>query len=442
MTAQLSWVRKHSNPLICLLLIAASVVVGLVQVPKHNSVSPIDEYVYIDYLAKVPTQLVVARGEATGEYARKYLACHGNRMVTTYPADMCNATKTESNDYPMAGRTSADIYTPFYFATTWVAAQPLVWAGLDLVDAGRLVGSLWLALGAVGMFAALRRLGVTSLAAFGVALMVVGSLPAYWSNTYISTDATSLAAGAWLLYVGVRVSRGEIRVGWFVLVSVLASVFKLQNFLAVVTMGLVLLVVAWRERTTSADGWRLKLRAWFADKRTLGVAAAVVLSGLCQVIWYFIRSAIAVGEPVDQGISQQFSLVDLAREMFKFLPNLANGATQPEALGGAAIGIAGVGALAVVGGVVGLAAAAPSRSLGRTLAVSILLCASVGAVALALASVVMFGQYVDLVPRYGMSLFPACLACAALLFRDFPGSKWLWIVAGVACFAASLTIAG
>lgn len=439
---QLSWARAHSNTLICLLLIAASVIVGLVQVPKHTSVSPIDEYVYIDYFAKVPTQFVVARGEPTGEYARKYLACHGNRMVTTYPAAMCNADQTVSTDYPMAGRTSADIYPPFYFAATWLAAQPLTWLGVDLVDAGRLVGSLWLALGAIGLFAALRRLRVTPLPATGVALLMIGSLPAYWSNTYISTDATSLAAGAWLLYVGVRVSRGEIRSSWFVLVSVLATIFKLQNFLAVVTVGLVLLVMAWRRGVRGDDSASPKIRTWLLDTRTKAVAGAVVFSILSQVIWFAVRAAIAVDEPVDQGISQQFTLIDLARELFKYLPNLANGATAPEALGGAAIGIAGIGTLAVVGGVVGLAAAGPPRSFERTLAVSIIVSASAGAVAFALASVVMFGQYVDLVARYGMSLFPAALACAALLFKDFPGAKWLWIAIGSVCFVASLTIPG
>ncbi|MFP3394568.1 hypothetical protein SB782_37990, partial [Brevibacillus sp. SIMBA_076] len=45
------------------LLVIASLLVGIVHVPQHKTLSPIDEYQYIDYLAKVPTQGVVHRGE-------------------------------------------------------------------------------------------------------------------------------------------------------------------------------------------------------------------------------------------------------------------------------------------------------------------------------------------------------------------------------------------
>ena len=132
----------------CLLIVVASIAVVVVHVPKHDTVSPIDEYVYIDYYAKVLDQGIVHRGEETGEYAREYLACHGVRAIGDYPEALC-PTEGKGRDaaYPNAGATSAGLYTPLYFAITRVLAQPLVWFGVELTDAGRAVGGLWLAAG-------------------------------------------------------------------------------------------------------------------------------------------------------------------------------------------------------------------------------------------------------------------------------------------------------
>ena len=81
------------------------------------------------------------------------------------------------------------------FGATRVLAQPLIWAGVDFVSAGRLVGGFWLALGAVFLYLAMRRASVPIPIAVGFNLVMVGSLAAYWGNTYISTDATALASG-------------------------------------------------------------------------------------------------------------------------------------------------------------------------------------------------------------------------------------------------------
>ena len=200
------------------LLVIASLLVGIVQVGDHRAISPIDEYVYIDYLAKVPSQGIVRGGEHTGDYARESLACRGVRLIGQYLASLCRtADSSPDSAFPTAGTNSADIYTPIYFAVTWVLAQPFQWLGVhDLTDAGRLTGWIWLAAAAVLLYLSLRRLKVGPLLSFGLGMLMVGSLPAMWSNTYVSTDAPALLAGAAMLWGILRFEDGR-RFGLLVL---------------------------------------------------------------------------------------------------------------------------------------------------------------------------------------------------------------------------------
>jgi hypothetical protein len=437
--------RTSADWLLIGLLVLASLASAGVHVSKHTTVSPIDEYVYIDYLDKVPSQLVVHRGEETGEFARKYLACHGVRLLGEYPEAMCKAASTEADEeiYPNDGYTSADIYTPLYFATTWLVAQPLMFFGADLVQAGRLVGGIWLALAAVVLFMSLRRLLLARSLAAAISLLAVGSLPAYWSNTYVSTDATGLAAGAVMLYVGVRVLNRDISSVWLLVAGVAVTLFKLQNLIAAVPIALVLLVNGWQSsRVQSEHSFARKTVTWCRQRDVLVSLSTLVVALAGQGMWYLLRSVSEVGGSFDQGVSSQLTFTALARELFKFMPNLAVGAANPEVLGPVGIVIAGVGTLATVGGVIGLIGASEKRSFESRLAVSTLTTATLGAPALALASYVFAGAYVDLVPRYGIALFPIALACAGLLFRKRPElNKYILIVAVVG-FASSLTFAG
>ena len=199
------------------LLVIASLLVGVVHVPQHESLSPIDEYVYVDYFDKVLDQGVVRHGEEVGDFARRELGCRGLRILLPVPDDRCTTAESILSDdsrFPMGGLTSADIYTPLYFAVTRVLAQPLLWTGLvdSPTQAGRLIGTLWLAAAALVFFFALRRLRLGEWAAAGITLLIVGSLPAYWFTTYLSADAPTLLAGAGILLLGLRFVQGG-RVG-------------------------------------------------------------------------------------------------------------------------------------------------------------------------------------------------------------------------------------
>jgi hypothetical protein len=429
--------------LACLLIVVASIAVVLVHVPKHTSVSPIDEYVYIDYYAKVLDKGVVLRGEETGAYAREYLACHGVRAIGVYPEALCRTDGIgRDTAYPNAGVTSADLYTPLYFAVTRVLAQPLVWLGVELTDAGRYVGAIWLALGVILLYLTVRRAAGSRLLAGGVSLLAIGSLPAYWSNTYISTDATAILAGSLMLFVAVPLLTEATRYRIIMLSGAAAVVtaLKLQNLLAVGVVAVwllgVALVDAWRTSTTA----RGRLAAWIRDRRSIAALAAVAIGLIVQVLWVVIRAAVAVGPQPDQGVGVPFSRKATFLESFKFLPGIANGALTPEAVGEFGIPVATILTVVIAAGVFGLAVRARSGSTDEVLGITVLGIAIVAAPLLAVANVIVGGFYFVLPARYGSALLPAMLLCAALLCHV--GKRWvppIILFAGALSFVLSLS---
>lgn len=434
---------RLADILISVGLVLASLVLALVQVPQHATVSPIDEYVYIDYLDKVPTQLVVRHGEETGEYARHYLSCHGVRTLGFYPESFCTDWQpADVERMPNEGKNAADIYTPVYFVATWVMAQPVQWLGVDdLTAAGRYTGWVWLGAAAVLLYLTLRRWKVAPLVAGGVGLLMVGSLPAYWSNTYISTDATALLAGSLMLFGLTMFARPGRRAPWlFILFGVLVTAAKLQNLTAVAVAGTVLLILAFGDARGGERGSRV--RAFVQDRRTVAAVAAVVASVAVQVVWVFVRRLITVGSSPDQGVSSPVSKSALLMEVFKFFPGVSDGAIAPDILGFPAPVIAAAMRWVVVAGVLGLLAVSRRGSMNEALALATFAVSLVAAPLLAVATIAVEGYYFALPLRYGMPLLPFMLACAALLFARSVWTRWFVGIVAIASYGLTLTFVG
>jgi hypothetical protein len=437
--------RRVVDTAICLLLVVAAMVLTVWQVPKHTAVSPIDEYVYIDYLAKVPTQFVVHRGEDTGQYARLYLSCHGVRAIGLYPESMCTDWQPSDVDrMPQAGKTTADIYTPFYFAATWLMAQPLHLVGVeDLTTAGRLTGWTWLAAAAVLLYLSLRRLRVHTVVAGGLGLLLVGSLPAYWSNTYVSTDATALLAGSVMLFGITMLLRPEAgrRARWlFILFALLVTLAKLQNLMAVAVAALVLAVIAGGEALRNERGQRL--RGFVQDRRLHTAVLAVVVALAGQVVWLLIRSAIAVESGAYEGAPSPLTTTALAGEIFKFFPGVAAGALDPAMIGFAARVASTLMTWVIAAGVLGLLAVARRGSVNEAVALSSFAVALLAGPLLAIATTAMSGYYFDLPVRYGMSILPFFLACAGVLFSQSIWTRFLAPGIAVVSYVAMLSLNG
>jgi hypothetical protein len=437
--------RRFIDTAICTLLVIAAAVLTLWQVPRHDTVSPIDEYVYIDYVAKVPTQFVVHRGEDTGEYARLYLSCNGVRAIGFYPESMCTDWQpSDVERMPQAGKTTADIYTPLYFAVTWAMAQPLQLAGVDdLTEAARLTGWTWLAAAAVLLYLSLRRLRVHPVVAGGLGLLMVGSLPAYWSNTYVSTDATALLAGSLMLFGVTMVIRREAgpRARWlFVLFAALVTLAKLQNLMAVAVAALVLLVLAAGEAFRSERGGRL--RGFVRDRRLHTAVLAMIVALAAQVAWLVIRNAIALESGAYEGAPSPLSKTALVGEVFKFFPGVAVGALDPASVGFAARIASTLMTWVIVAGVLGLLAVARRGSTHEALALSSFVVALFAGPLLAIATTALSGYYFDLPVRYGMSMIPFFLACAGLLFARSIWTRILTPAVALLSYVAILSLNG
>ncbi|WP_285113886.1 hypothetical protein [Leifsonia sp. fls2-241-R2A-40a] len=424
------------------LLILASLLVGIVQVPAHKGVSPVDEYVYIDYFAKVATQGTVHRGEQTGTFARQELGCRGLRLLQPAPDARCSLTNAENKElFPFHGATSAYIYTPLYFAITRVLAEPLVWAGVGLVDAGRFIGAIWLAAAALLLYLALRRLRVHPVAATATGLLMIGSLPAYWSNTYISTDATALFAGGLMLYLATFVEHRRGRI-LFVAGAAFVTLLKVQNLAAVAAAVLFVLlrvgVAAYRERSSRAS-WIGRL---FADSRTITVIVAVVVSVAAQLAWLVYSNATAVGPAPDMGKVRPLGITSIILQSGLFIDTATKGVGDITTfLKGPGLFVNYAVSWIAVAGVIGLLMVARWGRRRNAVALATFAAAVISAPLLSAVTYVTLGTYPDPPPgRYGISLVPLFLACAALLLARRPVPRWIFAGVGALTFLASLVL--
>lgn len=432
-----------------LIVVLASLLIGVVHVPQHDRLSPYDEYVYSDYLSKVPQQLTVKQGERTGEYARSVVACRPPRMVNEKPPpDNCRYSTVPNLDndeaWVLGGKTSADFYTPLYFVTTWAVSEPLRLVGVDdPLTRGRLAGALWLALAAGVLLLTLRRLGVGRRGAVGAVLLMVGSTPAYWANTFVTTDGPTLLIGAGVLWALVSVMQGGLARRWFVLLAVVATLTKFQNLSVIALASFVLMLTAWTELSASrAEASRRSgIVAWFKDSRVVTALVAPMVAVAAQLVWLVLHKAMAIGDPPVQGIDTAPTIKLILGDAMSFFPG-ALGLTVTDPEGDFTSLIIWVTVAVAVAGVGGMLLASRRGSFEETLAISTLLAAVIAPLALALVVVAYSGAYIPSTVRYGMVLVPIFFACAALLSRSKRLSSTILLALGVLVYGLSLTIPG
>lgn len=408
--------RGRADLLAMLVLMLASLVFTAEQVGEHEMMSPIDEYQYVGYYASVLDEGLVRQGTEMPLYARQYMVCHGVRMIPEMGLNPDACKRPDSIGYPIAGGTTADLYTPLYFWSIRILAQPMIWSGVDFVDAGRAAGGVWLGIGAVFLYLAMRRMRTPVTVALGLSLVLVGSLPAYWGNTYISTDATALASGAVAAWLTVRALQ-RVR-GSLVLLPVSAALFtlfKLQNLIGFVVAAAVLVLAALVDAGRENTGAGSRVGAFVRDRRLLTAIAIGVASIVAQGVWLWIRAAMAVGPQPALGLVVPLEGKHLVLELGNFLPLMAQGATSPYATGPASLPVYAVCTLLAIGGAAGLAMSKGVRVGQRIIGLATVVVAILAAPALAIAIGVMEDVYIPIPNRYGTALLPWALLSAAVL---------------------------
>lgn len=441
-----TWAAVIGLCILCLLFVGT-------KASAHVPFSPYDEYVYYDYLSKVPTQLIVRSGEETGVDARNELACRGVANYGSF-GEGCNVgAHQEDSLYPYSGTTGADLYSPVYFAITWAVAQPLIWVGVSLLDAGRLVGGLWLAAGATTLFLLLRRLRIDDVLSMGIVFMVLSAPAIFWSSVFLSTDAPTLLVGSGLALAGIAYVNGRLHGGFLILLGIVAVLVKVQNLAAVglVVAGILISkILGSREHPGPGENrqtlglTRRSLVGLVSDRQVIVAISMAVAAIGAQVVWLVIRSRAAIPNAPESTVETTrlpLSIGSLVDEMFRFIFRV--GST------GLPIGTAGEIAwrtltLLSIGGVVGMIVSArwrPTADETRswlTIAITTLLITLMIGPALSSAVRLSEGFYFPLPVRYGLVLLPALVACGALFVN---GKRWLnWSVLGLGSALLAVTL--
>ena len=318
-----AWLKFRWVPVV--LTIIALVTMGTTVAGHSRAMSPIDEWVYLDYLQKVPTQGMVFEGEPLTQEALGYMACYGQVFFGRDKGLECDGSY-DRMQFPQEGTTSAQIYTPIYFAPTSFVGYAIHFAtGIDLIMAWRLASSQWLVAGLLAFLMVLRLFKVPNLVQFMSGILIMGAPFSYMMYSYVSTDAPALLCGSLLVYFGVRFLRGKSP-GWLlVLVAAISGATK-GTFVLGVALGALILLVEWIIR--AVDGTRLKrenggfLRQLFTRPNTrlpFWALAMLVATAFVEMAWIKLIDILAFAPGVNLGTDKELTVVELLRQSTSFV---------------------------------------------------------------------------------------------------------------------------
>lgn len=434
-----------------LVLAVAALVFAVTVTAGHSlALSPFDEWMYLDYLVKVPTQGYIHGGESVGGFSLNWLACHGQQAFGPLAADACGRPPFDPAEFPYNAIQSAQLYTPAYFAPTWAFATALgSITGLDILTAARFSGTPWLIGTVVAMTAMLRLYRVPATAAIAVGLLFIASPFAWWTYTFVSTDVSGVLVGALAVITIERVARGHWSGYWFVPLFTAALLFKSVNAIAI---GIVVIYAvirccsdsqlrrAWRDQVN----WRAAAHGRGPLAALIGPLVGTVVSLGAQLIWLRFVAASVVGPPVDLGEGRPMMWFDIVKQAWTFVTGVFStgmfelGGVNRLLLGAVIYGPA-IGWLCLAGlaGAVWLDRLRGSR---RTVAWTALIASLLAGPTLAIMYTASIGQYTDLGARYGANLAPLLLLCLALATSGTVQRRaLLW--AGIALYTVVLTAA-
>ena len=413
----LAWFQNYWVPI--LLVLTACISGGIVVAHHSDQLAPFDEWVYYDYVLKVPSQGIVRQGEFIGHDALVAMACNGDTFGPR--GEPCGHVQDVHGLYPQGGKTSADIYPPVYFAITWALGKAVQFVtGAEFLTSARATGIFWLAGGLLVFYRLLELLKVRRIVSLGLGLAIIGAPTTYWSNTYISTDAPLFFVGALLLLAGVGAVRGVSSPWWLVPVAVLGVWLKVTSVLALGLVALFIILFAFFSRK-SIDR---------RPKRALVTATIVAVASalMAEVGWLVLRSALSLGAGADQGLAQGLVWRDLVSQLAIFINpgvfsvpydavlRMPPGANQPLIL------------LSILG-VFGFIFTRFGSTFERALALSIVVAATIFAPLLGFAMYVVLGDVFPVLARYAIPLIPAFFVATTYLLKN-QIAQWSVLVYG------------
>jgi hypothetical protein len=362
------------------------------------------------------------------------VACRGIDYPGVYTPPCRSGGTYDPRFFPGLGDNNAELHPPTYYALTAPPALLLTVVGFDsLLDAGRLVGILWLGFGLITVWLTLEELGIGGWQQ-GIVLALLATSPAVLHpSSTVNNDATAILAGGLVLLATLKWERGGWGIWPLVGAVLVAAALKSTNVLAITACATYLIV-----RSFANDHRPDRRRYWFTAGLMLTVGAVGILW------WAALHSAIARAPTTtvidwfrtdtlrwDQVLDQWIALVTPAR--IGSLPTLLGSRLSR-----------GLALLVSVGIVLSVLVAASRWITGRRDEAEAL--GVVGGVAmatsgplLAVANFVILGIYFGIPTRYGLSLMPLlAVATGALLRRPVV----LWAAGLLAAGSVASTLIG
>lgn len=420
-----SFVTAHW-PIIVVVALAV-VIMPTVTMLHGDAMSERDEWGFLDFIYKVYAQGIVREGEVYGAEALRQMACHGIIPHGLLGAP-CAAGALDPALFPYSGLNSAAAYPPFQFWLTRVVGDVIALIpGVTPLDGYRLVGTLWLIAGLIVLYRLARALRLGGGPFVAVSLVFIASPLAYWSFSYVSTDAAVWFFGSLILLLAVRFAQG--RGSWWplVVVGIVATLIKVT---AVLALGLVLIYLVIRYIRGRRRGAAVSSSLIWAPATALVAALAV------QLAWMRIQPLLRVSErSVEQGISFDLTIPALLQQFSNFLQHtLGTGVDSPVVQTYLYLPLGWVPIIGVVASIMLLRRS--SRDVALTIAVAV--SAVIAAPTMAIVFQLVSGDYFAIPSRYGIVLLPGMLLMAMQIMKNRVA---VGVVSGYALIVAGYGIA-
>ncbi len=418
------------------LLVALCCVAGVAfHVRNQPRLSPLDEFQQADYVLEVAEGNVPRQGDRVGEEAQQILACRGLDLDVQLPE--CGSDDPV-DVYPEAGYNTSLGHSPLYFWVT--AATRNLFSFFDHSDgltAMRATGALWLAGGAVLLYAALRAMTAGRAQAALLALAASLAPGTLYAASTTNNDVGLYAAGcAFLLLAVLWLRREHQPAPWrdpivygFAVVAALATLIKASAYLGVLFVAVALLLPLLRGLLARVPGWLRAASDAMPDAATIRSALAVAGAGLLACVvaaigWKWIMTARQV-MPIDEipmfrryhvdGLEARFFF----EQYFAVLPPLRPTYISPSiATAGLdlAIGLASALQLAVILlPLMGLRGRVEGRY--RDVLVSVALVLAVSGPTLVLLNYLALANYQGVPSRYGLALVAPLMGAVVVASR-------------------------
>lgn len=414
-------------------------------VSRHDGVTSVyDEITYLDWVLSLPGNAIAQTGEPFSLQGRELFACQGVMYFgTTGPP--CGSDYSNLLEFPQQGISTADAYTPLFFWPVWAFAKVVTLFGPDLVYGARLAMMMWLVPTVLVMFAVMRRMRVHDGISMATIALFISSPFAWWSYTYLSTDASVPLIGALALLIAVRFLQDAGSLWWLVPLAVVGQLLKVTSFLGIL-LPVIALALVWgaqlfvrktgKSFASQSGGERtLTFSDWFLPALTSGIALAAT-----QLGWTYVRQMLAVGEPPNQWLTLPRGMT--GEMLFQSINFLWMGvvARPMQSYGNATWNVPTTYGMLltflVIAGVIGMLLSRPASTteFGLAWATGI---AAVTFGPLLFGVLLVLAEPFSMPGRYGAALLPAFFLMVALAVR-WPGGRLLLVGASVPATAYAL----